>query len=125
ENELILEEGELPQEESVDYFLKPPSVVKESETAPLLIFCLDISGSMGRIVQGRDTRLSVIKQAILSQLSNLAESSRPPRVALITFNDKVRIYGDGLERSSHLRTILDDQQKLLEKGKEFPVPVNL
>lgn len=49
ENELSLEDEELPKEESIDYILEPPSeaVAKSaSSSEKQLIFCIDISGSM-------------------------------------------------------------------------------
>eukprot|EP00002_Diphylleia_rotans_P033061 TRINITY_DN69_c0_g1_i12.p1 TRINITY_DN69_c0_g1~~TRINITY_DN69_c0_g1_i12.p1 ORF type:complete len:615 (+),score=159.53 TRINITY_DN69_c0_g1_i12:58-1902(+) len=46
ENELFIDEEEIPKEESLDYIIQPPPMQGASELSSNIVFCADISGSM-------------------------------------------------------------------------------
>ncbi|XP_064199846.1 circularly permutated Ras protein 1 [Anguilla rostrata] len=71
----------------------------------LVVFCVDISGSMSvtyEISAGSSvrsptyvSRLQSVQDALQRALSSLLQTSPHRRVALVTFNDEVTVYGDG------------------------------
>eukprot|EP01129_Flabellula_baltica_P011097 TRINITY_DN4786_c0_g1_i2.p1 TRINITY_DN4786_c0_g1~~TRINITY_DN4786_c0_g1_i2.p1 ORF type:complete len:618 (+),score=146.75 TRINITY_DN4786_c0_g1_i2:353-2206(+) len=47
ENDLFLEEEEIPTEDTIDFMLEPPTVVsQEVQDESIVVFCIDTSGSM-------------------------------------------------------------------------------
>nr|XP_005988053.1 PREDICTED: circularly permutated Ras protein 1-like isoform X2 [Latimeria chalumnae] len=98
----------------------------------LIVFCVDISGSMcvtselesnGWQTPVYVSRLQSVQDAILKSLHLLAQTYPWKRVALVTFNDGVTVYGDGLKTPLTLRDYeLMDFDYLTKKGMHFPVP---
>ncbi|XP_043561948.1 circularly permutated Ras protein 1 [Chiloscyllium plagiosum] len=99
----------------------------------LVVFCIDVSGSMcatNEIEVSDDSsrtvhvsRLQSVQEAILRSLSLMTQTCPQKRVALVTFNDEVTVYGDGLGEPIRLSDYqLLDSDYLKERGREFPAP---
>ena len=105
-------EGQQPRESDVTYLLEPApvSVAATSGDAAsasavrdetLVVFCVDVSGSMNSYTQVGDggaqvSRLRAAQAAVSKQLEALKQTYPDRRVALITFESDVHIYGDGV-----------------------------
>ncbi|XP_014341035.1 circularly permutated Ras protein 1 isoform X2 [Latimeria chalumnae] len=104
----------------------------ETPDDSLVIFCVDISGSMcvtpqvGTAEQAEGsytTRLQAVEEAVMMSLHYLNKISPTKRVALITFNDQVTLYGDGLSTPQTLQGFeLVDKDYLEAQGKQQPIP---
>ncbi|XP_067849909.1 circularly permutated Ras protein 1 [Heptranchias perlo] len=99
----------------------------------LVVFCVDISGSMcvTSEIEVADegsrtvhiSRLQSVQEAILKSLNHMTQTCPQKRVALVTFNDEVTIYGDGIGVPTRLSDFqLLDSDYLKTRGKEYPVP---
>lgn len=123
-NEVVLDQNEVPTQESVNYILENEVVVEEEKGADKkmkvesdapIIFCLDTSGSMSAIVDKQKgvqrmfmnrvrtkgvsvTRISAICNGIRKQIDEMKETKR--KVGLVTFNSVVEVIGDGSEKST-------------------------
>ncbi|XP_053546761.1 circularly permutated Ras protein 1 [Bombina bombina] len=105
----------------------------------ILIFCIDISGSMSVTTEIPNetgynygtsacytTRMEAVKTGLLESLYNLYRHCPKRRVALITFSDKIKIYGDGtLEPKVLEDSELLDPDYLTVQGKCQPMPCKL
>lgn len=97
----------------------------------LVVFCVDISGSMSVTTEvtsstGSQTyisRLEGIQDALQRALSSLLQQSPHRRVALVTFNDEVVIYGDGTRTPVTLRDwALVDYDHIWQQGMAYSIP---
>ncbi|KAJ8262605.1 hypothetical protein GJAV_G00168280 [Gymnothorax javanicus] len=99
----------------------------------LVVFCVDISGSMsvtyevtaGSTVRSPTyvSRLQSVQDALKRALSSLLQTSPHRRVALITFNDEVTVYGDGTGEPLTLSDwSLMDYDYLKMQGENYPTP---
>ncbi|XP_066564794.1 circularly permutated Ras protein 1 isoform X2 [Amia ocellicauda] len=97
---------------------------------PLVVFCVDVSGSMSITTEVIDSgqtvylsRLQVLQQCLLSSLSFLCDSTPNSRVALITFNNQVTVHGVGEAATRSLQEAeLIDIDFLSDVGRSFPTP---
>nr|XP_023695618.1 circularly permutated Ras protein 1-like isoform X1 [Paramormyrops kingsleyae] len=111
-------------------FLFPLTPEPKPPTDPLLIFCIDISGSMTVMSQitedGRVTyksRLQCVQQAVLQCVQSLSEREPNTRVGLITFNKQLCLHGNGKAASQFLcGAQLMDCALLKEAVSSFPDP---
>ncbi|MBN3295998.1 CPAS1 protein, partial [Amia calva] len=99
----------------------------------LVVFCVDISGSMSvttevPVANNIKTpmyvsRLQSVQDALHRSLSLLLKTSPRRRVALVTFNDEVTVYGDGTGVPLTLRDWgLLDFDYLKDQGETFTTP---
>ncbi|RXN21459.1 circularly permutated Ras 1-like protein [Labeo rohita] len=99
----------------------------------LIVLCVDISGSMSvtsEISPGNSTRsptyvsrLQGVQEALQMVLSSLQKSSPHRRVALVTFNNEVTVYGDGTKVPLTLRDwALVDYDYLKKEGENYSTP---
>ncbi|XP_017565338.1 circularly permutated Ras protein 1 isoform X1 [Pygocentrus nattereri] len=99
----------------------------------LVVFCVDISGSMSvtsEVSPGNSmrsptyvSRLQGVQEALQMALTSLLKSSPHRRVALVTFNDEVTIYGDGTGIPLSLRDwALVDYDHVREQGEKYSTP---
>ncbi|XP_053485168.1 circularly permutated Ras protein 1 [Ictalurus furcatus] len=99
----------------------------------LVVFCVDISGSMSvtsEVSPGNSmrsptyiSRLQGVQEALQLALSSLLKSSPHRRVALVTFNDEVTVYGDGTGVPLSLRDwALVDYDHVREQGEKYTTP---
>ena len=106
-------EGEQPRESDVTYLLAaaPTSAVPPTQNATtpngagvrdatLVVFCVDVSGSMAYFTEvdqvGQVSRLRAAQAALMRLLESLKQMYPNRRVALIAFEERVHIHGDGL-----------------------------
>uniref|UniRef100_A0A674P2R1 Si:dkey-9k7.3 n=1 Tax=Takifugu rubripes TaxID=31033 RepID=A0A674P2R1_TAKRU len=98
----------------------------------MVVFCVDISGSMSVTTEVREnarlhvtskayiSRLESIQDAIQKVLSSLLEQSPRRRVALVTFNNEVEIYGNGIRAPLVLRDwALIDYEHIWQQGVSY------
>ncbi|XP_072129134.1 circularly permutated Ras protein 1-like isoform X2 [Mobula birostris] len=115
------------------YIHIPDPVISTGSDDPVVVFCVDISGSMSvtfEQVTGKSnskslyiSRLQAVQEAVNQSLNYLFETSPRTRVALVTFNNEVTIYGDGLGTPRTLEDFeLIDQEYLKTKGAEEALP---
>ncbi|KAG9345809.1 hypothetical protein JZ751_008954 [Albula glossodonta] len=99
----------------------------------LVVFCVDISGSMSvtsEVTAGSSmrsptyvSRLQSVQDALQRSLSSLLQTSPQRRVALVTFNDEVTVYGDGTGVPLSLRDwSLMDYDYLKTQGEKYSTP---
>nr|XP_033784499.1 circularly permutated Ras protein 1-like isoform X2 [Geotrypetes seraphini]XP_033784500.1 circularly permutated Ras protein 1-like isoform X2 [Geotrypetes seraphini] len=114
-------------------FVSAPFTNYANVEEPLIVFCVDISGSMSvtsevKAVNKRQTsvhvsRMQGIQDALTQSLDSLMHSSPTRPVALVTFNDMVTLYGDGLGDPLTLKDYeLMDSDYLTEQGLNYPAP---
>lgn len=82
----------------------PGGSVGEGEGQQALIFCIDISGSMGnrkpnianpmRAAKRIITRFEHVRTAVQNQITQIAKTSPNTKVGIVLFNDSVKIIGD-------------------------------
>ncbi|XP_078511278.1 circularly permutated Ras protein 1-like [Lissotriton helveticus] len=102
---------------------------------PLLIFCIDTSGSMCVTSKHEDdedheghytTRMQAVRSSLLQCLAFLKQRCPTTRVALVTFSDQVVLYGDGMQEPQKLQDCeLLDQDYLRSQGQRQPLPHRL
>lgn len=120
------------REDQVYVQLMNPTMV-EDVTDSLVVFCVDISGSMSvtfeqQIGKGVGeslymSRLQAVQEAVSQSLDYLLQTSPRTRVTLVTFNNEVTIYGDGLGTPRTLQDFqLIDQEYLKSRGIAEPQP---
>nr|XP_040039111.1 circularly permutated Ras protein 1 isoform X1 [Gasterosteus aculeatus aculeatus] len=97
----------------------------------LLVFCVDISGSMSVTAELPSSggspvhvsRLEGMQDALQGALSSVLQLSPHRRVALVTFNDEVVIYGDGTGAPLSLRDwALVDYDHIWQQGVAYSIP---
>ncbi|XP_034412656.1 uncharacterized protein LOC117747493 isoform X2 [Cyclopterus lumpus] len=97
----------------------------------LVVFCVDISGSMSVTAEVTSSsgspvyisRLEGIQDALQRALSSMLQQSPHRRVALVTFNDEVVIYGDGTGTPLTLRDwALVDYDHIWQQGVAYSIP---
>ncbi|KAL1022359.1 hypothetical protein UPYG_G00025650 [Umbra pygmaea] len=99
----------------------------------MVVFCVDISGSMSvtsEVTPGSAmrsptyiSRLQSIQDALQKALSSLLQTSPHRRVAMVTFNDEVVVYGDGSCVPVTLRDwALVDYDHLRKQGQQYSTP---
>ncbi|XP_040271518.1 circularly permutated Ras protein 1-like isoform X2 [Bufo bufo] len=100
----------------------------------MIIFCIDISGSMSvttEVTQDQSndynimykTRMEAVKSALDQTLDFLHKQNSKKRVALVTFSDQVKIYGDGTIQPLVLHGAeLLDPDHLKAQGEDQPMP---
>jgi len=120
-NEVVLDEQEIPTQESINYVLeveenegveeKKVNEVNDSESP--IIFCVDISGSMSQRASKNtpqnsslQTRIDWIKSAILGQIKSMKETKR--KVGLVTFSSQVNVFGDGENKVNIIGRFISD-----------------
>ncbi|XP_069047883.1 uncharacterized protein [Lepisosteus oculatus] len=104
----------------------PPTGLRD----PLVIFCVDVSGSMSITTEVEDcgqihykSRLQVVQEGVISSLHFLHARAPLTRVGLITFNNEVTVHGDGgVARRSLRGEELVDTEALRAVGAELPMP---
>ncbi len=84
----------------------PPKTTAEATAsklegdATLVVFCVDVSGSMSSIADLGDgtisSRLRAAQAAVTQQLEVMSKETPNRRAVLITFESDVHIYGDGI-----------------------------
>ncbi|XP_027143465.1 circularly permutated Ras protein 1 [Larimichthys crocea] len=97
----------------------------------LVVFCVDISGSMIVTTEvtsnngfpGYISRLQGMQDALKKALLSLLQQSPHRRVALVTFGDEVVIYGDGTSTPLTLRDwALVDYDHIWQQGVAYTIP---
>ena len=137
DNTISLEEEEIPKQSTVTYFLEQPvkpmelgeeSKVKEEimEDNSMVIFCIDISGSMCLTKPAKTktkysehgqyiSRLEMVKLAIDAQINEMSRSHPYRKVGFVVFGNDVTIYGDGTEKPVALKgELLDNYSQLVD-----------
>lgn len=100
----------------------------------MIIFCIDISGSMSvttEVTQDQSndynvvykSRMEAVKSALDQTLDSLHTQNAGKRVALVTFSDQVKLYGDGTKQPLVLQGAeLLDPDHLQSQGENQPLP---
>jgi len=121
EDELYLlkkTEKKVEEEKTTDGETTHPEVDTSDNTS--LIFCIDVSGSMGESHQvekdGKSaylTRIKLVSEAVLKQVEQMKISHPNRKIGIVTFEDYVRLYGD---RTNPIMANVDinNYDKLLE-----------
>uniref|UniRef100_UPI00398F6426 circularly permutated Ras protein 1-like n=1 Tax=Pristiophorus japonicus TaxID=55135 RepID=UPI00398F6426 len=114
------------------YIHLPNPLTSEHINDSLVVFCVDTSGSMSVTFEVNRSsncnslyisRLQAVQEAVIQSLDYLFQTSPQTRVALITFNNEVTIYGDGLTAPRTLQDFeLIDQMYLKTQGAQAALP---
>ncbi|KAI3365620.1 hypothetical protein L3Q82_010706, partial [Scortum barcoo] len=111
-------------------FLLSPDKTPTCAADALLIFCIDISGSMSITSQVsvgehvfHSSRLHFVQEAVLQSVQRLSEQQPNTRVGLITFNHQVTMHGYENFTSQFLSGAeLTDSDYLKKAAASFPSP---
>ncbi|KAM3592223.1 uncharacterized protein V6R79_014993 [Siganus canaliculatus] len=122
----------LPKCPQDDLFSLCPEV-KPCAADPLLLFCIDISGSMSitsQVSEGERavyrSRLYFVQEAVLQCVLRLSDQQPDIRVGLITFNHQVTMHGNDHVPSRCLSDVeLTDSDFLKGAAACFPSPLPL
>uniref|UniRef100_A0A3B3CZH9 Si:dkey-9k7.3 n=1 Tax=Oryzias melastigma TaxID=30732 RepID=A0A3B3CZH9_ORYME len=90
----------------------------------LVVFCVDISGSMSVTTEvTSETGSPVYKSRLEGALMSMMQQSPQRRVALVTFNDEVVIYGDGTRPPLTFRDwALVDYDHVWKQASDYSIP---
>ncbi|XP_032357698.1 circularly permutated Ras protein 1 isoform X1 [Etheostoma spectabile] len=113
-----------------DLFLLFPNEKPQCAADALLLFCIDISGSMSTTSERSEgeqvvhrSRLEFVQEAVLQCVQRLSEQQPDKRVGLITFNYQVTMHGNEHFTSHTLSgSELTDRDFLKEAAASFPTP---
>ncbi|XP_029312478.1 circularly permutated Ras protein 1-like [Cottoperca gobio] len=119
-----------PSAHQDDLFLLCPDEKPQCAADALLLFCIDISGSMSitsQVSEGEQvvhrSRLQFVQEAVLQCVQRLSEQQPDIRVGLITFNHQVTMHGNENFTSHSLSGgELTDTAFLKEAAASFPTP---
>jgi hypothetical protein len=75
ENEVFMDENEIPKNESVDYILEPPIVNKVGDDESIVVFCIDTSGSMCSTSEVSSSQFKMKKKAVPNEFSQFMDGS--------------------------------------------------
>lgn len=99
---------------------------KQGEVFPMLVICVDISGSMGTLVQSSKSnsnmsRLECAKVAVADQLRALAKSHPECCPVIITFGSSVTVFVDGGENKVTINssTCMNNTDLCLREGAKL------
>lgn len=134
EHSVDCEPEQQPKQSDVTYLLEAaPHTVNEegkikyagaSET--MVVFCVDVSGSMSTRTQvgGEYTsRIRAAQAAIINQLGTLEREHPDRRVMLVAFEDTVHVYGDGSGPSKDIQSRkTDNLEELSRFSKDMATP---
>ncbi|XP_068439940.1 circularly permutated Ras protein 1-like [Clinocottus analis] len=120
----------MPQCQEDDLFLLHADEMPLCAADALLLFCIDISGSMSITAQVSEgehvvhkSRLKFVQDAVLQCVQRLSEQRPDMRVGLITFNNQVTMHGNENFTSHSLSgDELTDCNFLKETAADFPTP---
>ena len=103
----------LPSISLVEFEKQQQQVIVEQ--SKIIVFCIDISGSMG------GKRIDTVKTAALRTIQNLKQNSPSVKVALITFSDKTCYYGDSktVQRYITMASIIKKKRKFKTDKSEL------
>ena len=118
DNEVHIDDEELPQSAEVTYLLEAAAQVEQAEEEKKgaaaevatpsdkisVVFCIDVSGSMAS-----DSRLEMCKQAIAAQITSMAATNGQRKLGLVAFDHEIEIIGDGVAKPM----VVKDQSTLL------------
>ncbi|XP_077115852.1 circularly permutated Ras protein 1-like [Ranitomeya variabilis] len=124
------------REEGDDVYAGDPRSENEYSFADqtMIIFCIDISGSMSvtsEVTQEQSndynvvykSRMEAVTSALGQTLDFLHQQHPGKRVALVTFSDQVKLYGDGTRQPQILEDAeLLDPDYLKSQGEDQPLP---
>ncbi|XP_041830567.1 circularly permutated Ras protein 1-like isoform X2 [Melanotaenia boesemani] len=111
-------------------FLLNPNEKPLCAADTLLLFCIDVSGSMSitsQVMEGEHivykSRLQFVQEAVLQCVQTLSEQHPDIQVGLVTFNYHVTVHGhEGLPSHTLSGAELTDSEYLKEAGASFPSP---
>ncbi|ELT92128.1 hypothetical protein CAPTEDRAFT_214988 [Capitella teleta] len=118
-NELEICPEEQPLTEDVTFLIHAAPPAKDSSLDDsLVIFCVDVSGSM-------NTTTECVQAAVDAQLQALQNEHPKLRVCLISFSTKVKVIGCGGKNSSRVICSTDNWDTLKAEGLgvEIPQPI--
>lgn len=96
-----------------------------------LVFCIDVSGSMGdshEVIKdgkaGYITRMKLVVEAVLKQIEQMKITHPNRRVGLVTFDDRITLYGDCTGTKVPVNISLSDFEKLFDFSKDYKDAIN-
>jgi len=139
-NKIILDPAEMPKNATMTHVLagKPEEESKEKsmkiekkDSDISVIFCIDNSGSMGNVrlapqkmqnimVKPKQSRIDLVKFAVKKQIEALQKQSPNIKVGLVTFDNIVKLIGDGSQTALDLdMNYYNDFYKMVEYANSF------
>jgi hypothetical protein len=128
----------LPKNDVVDFVLAPPAENNEAANDSLVVYCVDVSGSMcvttevpalqgewkklrkgGSGENGKSfiSRIDCVKSAVQTMLDRTSIQYPNKRAILITFNSEVTVIGDGSQEPQVITgDKLEDYDAILSLG---------
>jgi hypothetical protein len=128
----------LPRDGNASFLLQGSEVidnntvaVTKKKSSPLVIFCIDISGSMSTRVPSKDTsndisltRLECVKKAVQAQIDELAKTQPSTVVVLVSFCEKVTVIGQNSQATEVFSSNLENYDYLLREGVSLGAKFN-
>eukprot|EP00727_Mastigamoeba_balamuthi_P000800 m51a1_g10717 putative actin (1113) ;mRNA; r:219305-223208 len=118
----------VPQGPSTTYVLERPQAksiaAATATTCPMIVFCIDISGSMDSNVPTKGasattftTRLACVKKAVLAQLEALHRTSPGTLAVVMPFASAVSFYRSDGQREAVPASAMNSMRSLVEYGE--------
>lgn len=163
ENQLSIDENEIPKQEETNYILEGRMMSKKSVDTKYCVFCIDTSGSMSisskvsadtklptdliksnrfidtvtsvdgfranefelsypnRSAEKYVSRLECLQLAIYDNINSLKKEGSLKRVGIVSFNNEVRVIGDGKIAEFNMKdSDLLDKEHIIKRAKETP-----
>ena len=117
-NKIKIEKDFIPKSPIIEYCIEKP---KENEIKTFnersIIFCLDISGSMGETFKENISRLNIVKATIIKNIREINKNNPNYNIGLVTFESLIHYYGDG---NNYIKIKdIDDIKILKQYGNEY------
>ena len=135
-NEIHLELEEMPKTDASEYIISVPSSTSNNNNnnnsasmtnhspstivaaSKMILFCIDVSGSMNDVDKSGNKPMSCVKSAVNQVILNTAKSAPDAIIGIITFSSVVTIFGDGSTNAT-IKENLNCFEALYNAGKEF------
>jgi Mg-chelatase subunit ChlD len=96
----------------------PAPLAANMADLPMVVFCVDISGSMDTAVKGHSsTRLQCAKAAVHEQLKSLRQHSPTTVPVIVAFGSELTVFVDGGRQQSVTLSANGQTDTLLEQGR--------
>ena len=76
--------------------------MEQEEAGQILVFCIDVSGSMEMEVKGNKNRLDCVVEAVIDELKKMRIDRSTRKVGIVWFGSQVTILGDASQKEMKL-----------------------
>lgn len=94
--------------------------MEQEEAGQILVFCIDVSGSMEMEVKGNKNRLDCVVEAVIDELKKMRIDRSTRKVGIVWFGSQVTILGDASQKEMKLPDgLFTSFDLIVEKASEY------